>query len=518
MPTAHLAIDLGASSGRAIIGVLEGAGTTQNPTTNKQRPTTTNQTPKLTLQELHRFEHLPCPTPFGPVWDLTGIWLHILTGLKKAGCWCRENQIELRSIGVDAWGVDWCLVGKSGELLTLPHCYRDPQNDAACKEVLEQLGGREALYLRNGIQLMSINTLFQVAARFKREPKLFDAASQFLFVPDLFHFWLSGQMKVERTIASTSSMLELTSGDWDRELLQKLNIPNHPFGPIIEPGSKIGTLRQELADSAALNSNIQIISPASHDTAAAVAAVPAIQSGRRWAYLSSGTWSLLGVELDRPFASSESCNVPFTNERGVNQTVRFLKNIGGLWPVQELKREFDQRGQEFSFGEMVKLARAAEPWRTLANPNDSRFASPGEMSKKLQQFAEETGQPQPKSIGELVRCCLESLAFSYRDTVDRLEQILQIKIDDLHIVGGGTQNELLNELTATTLQRPVICGPVEATAIGNLLVQALGCGIVSDQMAMRQIVANSFEVRRYEIDSRYAIDESQFVRYRGLIG
>jgi rhamnulokinase len=248
-----------------------------------------------------------------------------------------------------------------------------------------------------------------------------------------------------------------------------------------------------------------------------VAAVPATQPGRRWAYLSSGTWSLLGVELDQPFANSESCSAPFTNERGINQTVRFLKNIGGLWLVQELKREIDQQGQEVTFEEMVKLARLAAPWRTLINPNDSRFATPGGMSQKLQQFAEKSGQPQPTSIGERVRCCLESLAFSYRDTVDRLEQILQLKIDDLYIVGGGTQNVLLNELTVSTLQRPVICGPVEATAIGNLLVQALGCGIIPDLQAMRSIVARSFDVQRHEAGAGFPIDESHFVRYRTLI-
>ena len=480
MPTAHLAIDLGASSGRAIIGVLDG-----NP---KQ----------LRLEELHRFEHLPCPTPFGPVWDLTGIWLHLLAGLKQAAGWCSANQLKLSSVGVDAWGVDWCLVGSSGELLTLPHCYRDPQNEAACQSVLKKIGGRERLYQRNGIQLMAINSLFQVAARFEREPKLFDAAHRMLFVPDLLHYWLSGVLTTERTIASTSAMLDLESGDWDRELLATLNLPAHLFGPLIEPGVIIGTLRCELAQAAGITNPVKIIAPGAHDTAAAVAAVPAIDLGPTWAFLSSGTWSLLGAELSHPIATAESCAAPFTNERGINGSIRFLKNIAGLWLLQELRRELVQHGSMISFAEMTDQARAALPFRTLINPNDARFAAPGAMIEKISDFAGQTDQPVPATTGQLVRCCLDSLALCYRDTINRLELILGHPIDVLHIVGGGTQNELLNELTVTAIQRPVIAGPVEATAVGNLLIQSLGCGELSSVTELRNVVANSFLMHRYE--------------------
>ena len=516
MATAHLAIDLGASSGRVIVGRLDGTvaglASSDDPSVTSHR-----KNPKLLLEELHRFEHLPCPTPFGPVWDLTGIWLNILTGLRQASRWCREHQVPLHSIGVDTWGVDWCLVGKTGELLMLPHCYRDPQNEPASKWVLDQVGGKEALYQRNGIQLMSLNTIFQVAARCGKEPKLFHAADKLLFVPDLFHYWLSGQQRVERTIASTSALLGLQTGDWDRELLSILKIPGHLFGPMIEPGSEVGTLREEIAAATELNSAIKIISPGAHDTAAAIAAVPATNGLTKWAYLSSGTWSLLGVELDKPFANSDSCAVPFTNERGVNQSIRFLKNIAGLWLIQELKREWDQLGQAISFAEMVAQARLSEPFRTLVDPNDSRFAIPGEMAQKVQQFARETNQPIPQSVGELVRCCLESLAFSYRDTVDQLERILQIGIERLHVVGGGTQNDLLNEMTAATLQRPVICGPVEATAVGNLLIQAMGCGAIADLASLRQIVEDSFELQCFYPPTKLPILSQQFLRFRQLI-
>jgi rhamnulokinase len=472
---AYLSIDLGASSGRAMIGVLSGE-------------------PRcLRLEEVHRFEHHPCPTPAGPVWDLTGIWQHILTGLRQANQWCREHDAELVSVGVDTWGVDWALVGKSGELLGLPHCYRDPQNDPACEQVLERLGGFEKLYARTGIQLMSLNTLFQVAARHEREPRLFDAAERLLFLPDLFHFWLSGELTTERTIASTSSMLNVHTGNWDRELLEQLSLPTHILGPIAEPGTTAGRLRQELCEATGLSAAVQVILPPSHDTASAVAAVPAT-GDKSWAYLSSGTWSLLGAEIEAPIATEAARRVPFTNERGINGTVRFLKNIAGLWLLQELRRELEARGERRDYAELVREAECAEPHRTLINPNHAEFACPGNMSEKIRHRARELDQPIPENVGQLIRCCLESLAQCYRETTDQLEAVLGRRIEVLHLVGGGSKNQLLNQLTAEALDRPVICGPVEATAIGNLLVQAMGYGEIANPAELRAIVARSFEL------------------------
>lgn len=510
MPTAHVAIDLGASSGRAIVGLLEGAPVC------------------VRLQEVHRFEHHPCPTPAGPTWDLTGIWLNVLEGIKAAANWCRENEFELQSVGVDAWGVDWALVGNSGELLALPHCYRDPQNVAAMERVLERVGGKEKLYQRTGIQLMCINSLFQVAARLEKEPGLFEAAHRLLFIPDLFHFLLSGKMTTERTIASTSSMLALETGDWDLELMELLGIPSSILGPIIDPGTEVGTVRDEVAKATGVSQDLKVIAPGSHDTASAIAAVP-LDSGREsqgtgtsgnWAYLSSGTWSLLGVELDQSFASPDACAAPFTNELGISRTTRFLKNIAGLWLVQEIRRERIEQGQDISFDEMVGQARTAKPYRTLIDPNAPQFGAPGDMAEKIRTFARETNQPEPESVGELVRCCLDSLALCYRQTVDMLEFVLDTKIDVLHIVGGGTNNVLLNEITAATMQRPVICGPVEATAIGNVLAQAMGCGELANLHEIREVVARSFEPNRYEQDdsnSELAVSESVFSFYRELI-
>ena len=479
MPIAHLAFDLGASSGRAIVGVLDGSST------------------KLALEEVHRFEHFACPTPTGPVWDLTGIWQHLLTGLGKASVWCKEHRVELKSVGVDAWGVDWALVGHGGELLSLPHCYRDPQNEIACQSVLGKLGGFEPLYERTGIQLLPFNTLFQVAARYQQEPKLFDAAARLLFLPDLFHYWLSGELTTERTIASTSSMLDVKTGEWDHGLMESLGLPTDILGPIVDPGTVLGTLREEVAQATGASASVQVIAPPSHDTAAAVAAVPT--TGKtNWAYLSSGTWSLLGAEIDQPINSEEARKAPWTNERGVEGTVRLLKNIAGLWLVQELRRELKQSGDQSSFAQLVEEARRAEPGRTLLDPNYTEFAAPGNMKKKIQQFARDTNQPEPETIGQLVRCCLESLALCYAHTLDQLEAVLEHPVDVLHIVGGGSQNALLNELTAAAVARPVITGPVEATAIGNLLVQAVGCGELSGLDELRQVVANSFELETAE--------------------
>jgi rhamnulokinase len=497
MATLHLAFDLGASSGRAIGGKLEGG--------------------RLSVEELHRFEHHPSPTPQGPVWDLTGLWLNILEGLRKGAEWSRQTQLPLTSVGVDTWGVDWCLIGESGELLGLPHCYRDPANNAACQDVLARVGGARNLYSRNGIQLLPFNSLFQLAARYAAEPKMFAAAERLLFLPDLFHYWLSGNAVVESTIASTSALLKLDGQSWDRELLESLGIPHHFLGKIVPPGTEVGKLRLELAERCQLSPEVRVVSPGSHDTAAAVAAVPHLGEMPNWAYLSSGTWSLLGAELDAPLVSDASFATPFTNELGVGGKVRFLKNIAGLWLVQELKRDFESRGKMYDFSHFVELAREAEPFRTLVNPNLPLFATPGQMIGKIQQVAKETGQPVPESAGELVRCCLESLALLYRETLDRLEAVLGHSLEKLYIVGGGVQNQLLNELTVAAVERPVVCGPSEATAIGNLLVQALGCGAIGSLRELREVVANSIEIREYCPSLLAPIELGVFERFRQML-
>ncbi len=499
MQTAHLAIDLGASSGRAIVGILGG-----NPVL-------------LELQEVHRFVHLGVPTPNGSVWNITEIWRNILIGLTKANEYCAAEDLELTSIGVDTWGVDWALLGASGELLSLPHCYRNSASPDVCKSVLKKVGGFEKLYEQTGIQYMPINTIFQVGARIAVEPDLFQAARHFVFLPDLFHYWLSGEIVVERTIASTSAMLEVHSGDWDFNLLDQLGLPRRLFGRIVDPGTKIGELREELAIQTGSPSELTIVTPGSHDTASAVAAVPAVGK-KNWAFLSSGTWSLLGIELAQPNTSKAAADAPFTNERGIGESIRFLKNISGLWIVQELRRELNQNEEnEYDFGQLMEAASLAEPFRTIIDPNRDEFMSPGEMAKKIRAFAESTDQPIPETVGDLVRCCLESLALYYRLTLERLEEVTGMSISVLHIVGGGSKNELLNQMTTDAIGRNVICGPTEATAIGNILVQAMGCGKIESLSQLRKIVSDSFEpILLVPADDKQAW-ASAIARFRSLV-
>ena len=453
----------------------------------------------MELQEVHRFEHFGNPTPVGPVWNLTGIWADILQSLKLATIYCEENSIDLKSIGVDTWGVDWALLGRSGELLSLPHCYRDPQNESAQHRVLEKIGGAERLYERTGIQLMAINTLFQFAARFDKEPELFTAARHLIFIPDLFHFWLSGEVTVERTIASTSGMLNVETGDWDRDLLHEIGLPTHLLGSIIDPGTLVGGLRRELIELTGAPADLQVIAPAGHDTGAAVAAIPAEDGATDWAYLSSGTWSLLGAELTKPLATPEAGAIPFTNERGIDSTIRFLKNITGLWMVQELRREINENEEnDYTFAQLMEKANLADPFRTLVDPNYKEFLAPGKMAEKMRNFATETGQPMPETVGDLIRCALESLALCYADTLHSLETLLDRKFSTLHIVGGGSKNDLLNQMTANALGHAVICGPAEATAIGNVLIQAIGSGSLGGLSDLRGVVHRSFDPLRIE--------------------
>jgi rhamnulokinase len=494
MASAHVAIDLGASSGRAIVGLLD-------DTANN-----------IELTELHRFEHLPLDTPTGPVWDWTGIWHHVLAGLRAAAAWQKRHHMKIASVGVDTWGVDWSLVAPSGELLMLPHCYRDPANEAAAEQVVQRLGGFDKLYARTGIQRMPFNTVFQIYHRHQRDAPLFAAAGQMMFLADLLHFWLSGTRSIERTMASTSSLLDVTTGQWDHELVAKLGLPAHIFGEIVDAGTSLGTLRAEVAAATGLDAAVKVIAPATHDTASAVAAVPANSASGHWAYLSSGTWSLLGAELTSPSATAETQQIPFTNERGVDDTIRLLKNIGGLWLVQQVRADLNASGEQHEFADLVDAAAGCECYRTLINPNDGVFATPGGMIERIQKAASESGQPVPHSPGELVRCCLDSLALCYAETLDKLEQVTGQAVDTLHIVGGGAQNDLLNKLTASCIGRRVVTGPVEATAIGNLLVQARGCGRIESLAHLREVVAESFPTT--SVDPEDALRPSDEVRAR----
>lgn len=495
----YVAFDLGAESGRAMLAVLSND--------------------KLELTEAHRFPNAPQRLPSGLHWDLTGLWANLVEGLRECGKLAREKKVKLVSLGVDTWGVDYGLIGAGGELLGIPFAYRDARNAPAMEATLKKLGGKK-LYDATGISSMPFNTLFQLVAAKEREPGLLtlaNAGGRLLFMPDLLHYFFSGAPAVEATIASTSQMIDPRTGKWAVGLLKGLGLPTRALGKIVPAGTRVGTLRAEIAADAGVD-EIGVIVPGSHDTASAVAAVPADESrGKNWAYLSSGTWSLMGVELDKPMLGDKAREAGFTNERGVGGKIRFLKNIAGLWLVQECRRDFARRGREFSYQQLADLAARAEPFRTLIDPGYAPFASPGEMPAKIAQFAGKTGQKAPSSPGQFVRACLESLALTYRRTLGGIESLTGRHVAVLHIVGGGGRNTLLNQMTADAIGRRVVVGPYEATAVGNALTQAIGAGKVRGLAHLRAIVRESFDPVTYEPRERAAYEKAgeRFEKYVG---
>ncbi|MBI1374358.1 MAG: rhamnulokinase [Phycisphaera sp.] len=492
---AYLAIDLGAESGRAIVGVLDHG--------------------RLTLHELHRFMHLPRHLPSGLHWDLTGLWGQILEGVRKSAEWARDEGVELVSLGVDTWGVDCGYVGRSGELLALPRAYRDARNGPAYEKLLGAVG-EQYVYEQTGIQFMSLNTIAQVYAQLQSEPCVLENCERMLFIPDILHYFFTGAMTVEATIASTSQMIDPRTGNWATELLGRLGIPTHMLGKIIQPGATVGTLRDQVASETGAPRGLKVIAPATHDTAAAIASVP-VEPGESWCYLSSGTWSLMGAELDEPCLTDAARAVPFTNEGGIGGTIRFLKNISGLWLVQETRRHYEKQGITYDYAKLTDMAADAEPFRTLIDTNYAPLAAPGDMPLKIAEFARKTNQPEPTEVGQVVRCCLESLALTYRLTLEKLEEVLGKRFDVLHIVGGGGKNRLLNQMTADALNRKVVVGPYEATAAGNLLVQAMGAGDVKDLAHIRQVVRDSFDPETFE-PADAALWDKAYERFTSVLG
>jgi rhamnulokinase len=495
MSSGYIAIDLGAESGRVVVGALDDG--------------------RLRLEEIHRFAHEPVWLPTGLHWDITGIWREIVAGLRKTAAWSRTAGVNLVSVGVDTWGVDWALVDSAGELVGLPHAYRDPRNTDAFEQVVAKLG-RQRIYETTGIQFMALNTLYSLYAHQLADANALDRAERLLFVPDLLHLWLSGSVAVEATIASTSQMIDCHTGDWAREMLADLGLPAHFLGPISPPGTRLGTIRARLAEEIGLPTTLSVVMPATHDTASAVAAVPARENSN-WCYLSSGTWSLLGAELSAPCVSAAAQSASFTNELGVSGTTRFLKNIPGLWLVQECRRDFTRQGHEFDYATLTNMASASPAFRTLVDPSHLSFQAPGDMLRKISDVARATKQPVPESPGQFVRCALESLALAYRDKLATLESILGQRFDVLHVVGGGGKNSLLCQMTADAIERTVVVGPSEATATGNALVQAMATDEIADLPGLRRVVAQSVELITYE--PRGSADwQAAYARYQAMVG
>jgi rhamnulokinase len=472
MPTARkiLAFDLGAESGRGVLGLFDGQ--------------------QLSLQDVHRFPNAPAATLGTLHWDVLNLYNEMLAAMRK----CAADFGGVDCIGVDTWGVDFALLGRNGTLLGNPRHYRDPHTEGVMERAF-QIVPKMELFQRTGIQFMRFNTLFQlIAMRGDRSP-LLDIAETLLFIPDLFHYFFTGLKVNEYTDASTSQMLDPVRRNWDLELLAKVGLPTEMLGNIVPPGTELGPLRSKIASDTGLSS-VPVIAPATHDTGSAVAAVPA--KGKNWAFISSGTWSLMGAEIDAPLVNEEVRAANFTNEGGVGGTIRFLKNIAGLWLIQECRRTWERAGHHFGYDELARLAGNATPFVSLVDPDHATFMLPASMPAAIGEFCRKSGQPLPSEPGAVVRCALESLALRYRWVLERLESLLGHRLETIHIVGGGTQNTLLCQLCADACDRVVLAGPVEATALGNVLVQAIGLKLLSSLEQAREVVRNSFEVKRYE--------------------
>jgi rhamnulokinase len=486
----YLAVDLGAESGRVMLGQFDGE--------------------RFRLAEAHRFVSMPVRLPDGLHTDVLRIWAEIKHGLALG---LQQAGGAAAGVGVDTWGVDFALLDRQGALVSNPYHYRDSLTDGILDEAFRRVP-RDQIFEQTGIQFMPINTLYQLLALKLRSAPVLETAAILLMMPDLFNYWLSGRKASEFSIATTSQCYDPRRGDWAKSLMEKFGLPTHILPPIVAPGTVLGDLLPQVAEEIGCRAGMPVIAPGCHDTALAVAAVPA--QGKDFAYLSSGTWSLMGAELAQPCINSQSLAGNFTNEGGVCQTFRFLKNITGLWVLQECRRTWARQGEELSYAELIKRAAEAEPLRSFIDVDDGEFAKPGDMPARMRAFCQRTDQPVPESTGAVVRCALESLALKYRQVLGLLEATLGRRLEPLHIVGGGTQNTLLSQFAADATGRRVVSGPVEATAIGSLIMQAVTLGHIRSLAEGRELVRRSFEVVSYEPGRTNGWDQA-YQRYVGLI-
>jgi rhamnulokinase len=472
--TNFLAFDLGAESGRAVVGRFDGA--------------------QLALEEVYRFPNGPVRLHHSLHWNVLSLFSEMKRGLAKT---IVEHGKEVAALGIDTWGVDFALLDRAGSLIGIPYHYRDSRNDGMV-EYAFSLVPKAEIFEQTGLQFMQLNSLFQLLAMVRQKSPALDIAATFLMMPDLFNYWLTGQKVCEYTDASTSQCYNPRQGSWAKPLLERLGIPSHIFPEIVQPGTHVGNLLPAVAEEIGAGA-VPVIAPGSHDTASAVAAVPVTsQNEAGFAYISSGTWSLVGTETGSPVISPAALAYNFTNEGGVEKTIRLLKNVMGLWLVQESRRTWAQQGEELSYAELTQLAAAASPFVALIEPDDASFFAPGDMPSRIRDFCRRTGQSPPASTGAMIRCALESLAFKYRWVIDKAEELTQQPIAVVHIVGGGSQNRLLNQFAANATGRPVVAGPVEATALGNVLLQMLAVGQVKSLREGRELVRRSFPVETYE--------------------
>lgn len=475
-----LAIDLGASSGRGIVGSFDGE--------------------KLTLKENHRFSNDPVILGGRMYWDILRIFHEIKQSIAKTVL----DGDAIRSIGIDTWGVDYALLDANGRMLANPTHYRDARTEGIVSYV-DRFFAPSELYAKTGIQCMNFNTIFQLAADLRDDAKIVENASRMLNIPDLLNYFLTGNMANEYTILSTGALLDAHKRDYAEDLLARVGIPQRLFGKIVQPGTPMGKLLPQVQSEVG-KTDAEVLTVASHDTASAVIAVPTQE--KEFLFISSGTWSLMGTEIDTPKINAETEKYNFTNEGGVNNTIRFLKNIMGLWLIQESRRQWRREGTAYSFAELETLAKAAKPFQCFIDPDDPSFVGPGDLPKRVREFCQKTGQYVPETVGEVIRCIYESLAMKYRYTAEVIGKLTGIRPRVIHVVGGGTKDGFLSQMTADACNLPVCAGPEEATAIGNLLVQLMAVGEAKTLSDARAIVAASFDCKYYTPENTAAWDEA----------
>lgn len=464
-----LAFDFGASSGRAIIGCFDGD--------------------KITLEEVHRFSNDPVSVGGTVYWDVLRLFYEIKQGVIKA-----KIAGGFDSIGIDTWGVDFGLIDSEGKLMENPVHYRDARTVGLVDEAFKTMP-KEKLYSITGIQFMELNTLFQLISLKKNRPWMLERADKMLFMPDLFGYMLTGKMCAEYSIASTSQLIDLDKRTWSKEILDAFGIKESVFAPLVQPGTVLGELSKEVCEECGVDP-VPVISVCGHDTQSAITSVPCEDGD--FAFLSSGTWSLFGTELDKPIVNETSMNINITNEGGFDGSTGFLKNIIGLWLIQESRRQWKREGKEYSYADLEKLALAAEPFKCFIDPDAPEFVPHGNIPERVREFCRKTGQYVPETVGEIMRCIYESLAMKYRLTFEKLRECTERDYPVIHVIGGGTKDGLLCQMTANSCDRTVKAGPIEATVMGNVAVQLMSDGSVKNIGQARKIVAESSELKTFE--------------------
>jgi rhamnulokinase len=485
MKYSFFAVDLGATSGRTILGTLNGE--------------------KFQMEEINRFPNNIIEMQGHYYWDIYALYQHIIDGLKLVAA---RKDVAISSIGIDTWGCDFALIGKDGGIIRQPYSYRDPHTTNAPEKFFAKFSAQR-LYSLTGIQVMNFNSLFQLDTLRRNHDSALAAADKIAFIPDALGYLLTGNLVTEYTVASTSHLINAANKSLEPELLKAIGLSVDNFGTFVFPGATVGTLTEEIQKITGLGA-LPVIAIAGHDTASAVAAVPA--NSRNFAYLSSGTWSLIGIETPEPIINNETEQLNYTNEGGVAGTIRVLKNVCGMWLLERCRLEWE----DASYNELIAEANECESFQHLINPDDACFANPASMIKAITDYCKRTGQTVPNTRGEFVRCIFESLALRYRQVLEGLQGFSQFQIDTLHVIGGGSRNELLNQWSANAVGLPVVAGPSEATSIGNIMIQAMAKGVVSNVAEMRKLIRDSINLKTYLPHDRLDWDTA-YIKFKNII-